>query len=901
MHISTYSNRHLSSLIWGGGSGAADLLGTALDSLRYRSALQISSTTAFSDSFHITKNKNWVFLNTPDTALWSGPQITLDPGAYQFHLAGTGAALVHSANVNSAIWGNAGNNVLIGNDARDMMRGGNGDDFLFGGAGNDKLHGGRGADILIAGSGYNRLQGGHGNDILVSDGGKDHLFGGRGADTFVAAFDSRTRAYVHDFSISGGDKLSITGLTGVTDFASLEKVAHIYQAGSSAMIAFGHSFMQLKNTNVAELTPDVFDFTPQDITPKFADFKAFLTSGLSSSVDTVDINGTLYHARAAEPLHQGFKYQGSDGQWWSPDYFILVAAGQSNMVGAGAGGDMTLNGNVMAYDWVHDTIVAADYGAAPAGGLGVRTGTSLRNNLYFPLANHLAETLNQPIMVVAHPVSGSRIDSWLANGTGALAGTNWANLDTDVQKALALTGQKGIDLFAWHQGESDFPMPTSQYEQKFHNFVAQVRASAWADASTAMLVGELSRQGANFVQNHALQAIETTETDPNLAFVSSTGLNTFDQFGIHFNGKSLVDFGYQRYFDAYLQILQERANPGSTHTTNTAPELVPTAHIPTTLSLSEGQEIRLDVSKYFTDAQGDQMYFYSYLDKRGIYLNTTDHNDIVIRPDYNDSGQHVLTVYASDYFLDGASFDITLNIADATPLAEAYSTGSFTTLYRNGFSSFDRAQQEVSANRAIDILDQAALKQAGDTVTVDALHIRASAGISGQFTLAPGVLRTYFSGQGDLSATGNALANLITGNDGANRLSGMAGNDRLSGGGGNDTLLGGAGDDQLKGGAGADLIDGGKGADKAWGGAGADDFVFHAGDNRLMVLDYQDTVGGDHITLEGFSGISTFTDLLANAALRDAGGRLVMDLGADTLILYHVTAASLHSDMFTII
>lgn len=48
---------------------------------------------------------------------------------------------------------------------------------------------------------------------------------------------------------------------------------------------------------------------------------------------------------------------------------------------------------------------------------------------------------------------------------------------------------------------------------------------------------------------------------------------------------------------------------------------------------------------------------------------------------------------------------------------------------------------------------------------------------------------------GNLTGTGNGLANAITGNGGANRLTGLAGNDTLDGGAGADTLLGGLGDD----------------------------------------------------------------------------------------------------------
>ena len=65
---------------------------------------------------------------------------------------------------------------------------------------------------------------------------------------------------------------------------------------------------------------------------------------------------------------------------------------------------------------------------------------------------------------------------------------------------------------------------------------------------------------------------------------------------------------------------------------------------------------------------------------------------------------------------------------------------------------------------------------------------------------------TLSSAAGDISATGNAVANVLTGNAGANHLWGLDGNDTLSGGAGNDTLYGGAGNDSLTGGDGADLF-----------------------------------------------------------------------------------------------
>jgi Ca2+-binding RTX toxin-like protein len=57
------------------------------------------------------------------------------------------------------------------------------------------------------------------------------------------------------------------------------------------------------------------------------------------------------------------------------------------------------------------------------------------------------------------------------------------------------------------------------------------------------------------------------------------------------------------------------------------------------------------------------------------------------------------------------------------------------------------------------------------------------------------VERLTLSGYGEISGTGNKLANIITGNDQKNALFGGDGNDVLDGSGGADTMHGGAGDD----------------------------------------------------------------------------------------------------------
>ena len=86
------------------------------------------------------------------------------------------------------------------------------------------------------------------------------------------------------------------------------------------------------------------------------------------------------------------------------------------------------------------------------------------------------------------------------------------------------------------------------------------------------------------------------------------------------------------------------------------------------------------------------------------------------------------------------------------------------------------------------------------------------------YALGSEVENLTFTGAGNFTGTGNALANTITGG---------AGNDSLSGGGGNDALNGGAGNDTLSGGLGNDALTGGTGIDTA----------SYADENDAMVID----------------------------------------------------------------
>lgn len=812
-----------------------------------------------------------------------GLSVDLGPGVSNFFLTGSAAAVVRTSSPVTNVWGNDAGVTLYGGAGRDMAWGGASADSLFGGQGEDVLRGGAGDDLIVSGSGRDQIFGGDGDDLMAAADGRKTLAGGQGADTFLIDADGTQTVILTDFDAAAGDRLMIGGMEA-DELAAFLSGARVWNGSGQALLSSGGLTIQVFGADTSVFAGANFAAVTDADAPQFADFDSFVESGLAGIVDRVMIGDTLWRLREGEPLHEDFRGQDTDGNWWSPDYLVVVAAGQSNMLGAGWGGDTTLSGNVTAWDWVNGALVDAAYDAAPAGGEGVRTGTALRNNLYYPFAEELAASSGRPVLVIAHPASGSRIDSWLSSRDG----THWATLETDIANALAAIGQNGVDAFLWQQGESDFPMPTAEYQARMIEFIGQVQGADWAGAAMQMLVGELSRLGVNHAQNAALQAIELMDL-PGVSFVSSTGLTVMDEAGVHFDGPGLVEFG-QRFFDAWVA-----AQSGADPAPNTAPALTAAAAGPSAITILEGDSLTLDLAAYFTDAEGDPLWFFGHLDQRGVYLTGNDGGALTLSPDYLAAGSYTLTVFANDWHLDSDGMQIALTVIDRDPGLAVHQNGDFTMLldYRRDVGV---AQDDLRSNRGLDILLQEALDPGGNLLIHDSLHIRGAAGMTGAFTQGEGVLRSYLYGDAAFDVTGNALDNLIKGNDAGNVIAAGDGRDRVWGGAGDDILSGGAGDDRLFGDDGNDLLDAGPGADQAWGGAGADVFLFEAGDGSLMARDF--TAGEDVLRLTGFAGVDDFADLQAAASIFQSDDRVVIDLAGDRLIVYGVTVETLSSDMF---
>jgi Ca2+-binding RTX toxin-like protein len=92
------------------------------------------------------------------------------------------------------IYGESGNDTMIGGDGNDTLSGGAGKNDLAGGNGNDRLYGSNGPDRLYGGNGEDRLYGNGGDDYLEGGNQADRLYGGDGND-FLFGGGSIDRLY----------------------------------------------------------------------------------------------------------------------------------------------------------------------------------------------------------------------------------------------------------------------------------------------------------------------------------------------------------------------------------------------------------------------------------------------------------------------------------------------------------------------------------------------------------------------------------------------------------------------------------------------------------------------------------------------------------------------------------
>ena len=122
-----------------------------------------------------------------------------------------GDDVVTGSTANDLVYGNEGEDIISAGLGNDSLFGGKGKDFLTGEEGNDSISGGQDADFMIGGAGNDILLGGRGNDLLISGSGNDTLVGGLGHD-ILGSLDEN-----NSIKIGGSNLFVIQAEPGVTD------------------------------------------------------------------------------------------------------------------------------------------------------------------------------------------------------------------------------------------------------------------------------------------------------------------------------------------------------------------------------------------------------------------------------------------------------------------------------------------------------------------------------------------------------------------------------------------------------------------------------------------------------------------------------------------------------------
>ena len=114
-----------------------------------------------------------------------GNNVLIGGPGRDFIVGGTGNDRIYGRGGDDRLSGNSGDDFIYGSHGNDRIFGGTGNDRLFGNSGDDSIYGDSGADRLHGGNGTDSLNGGHGNDLLGGGNGNDTLHGNGGNDTLL--------------------------------------------------------------------------------------------------------------------------------------------------------------------------------------------------------------------------------------------------------------------------------------------------------------------------------------------------------------------------------------------------------------------------------------------------------------------------------------------------------------------------------------------------------------------------------------------------------------------------------------------------------------------------------------------------------------------------------------------
>lgn len=249
---------------------------------------------------------------------------------------------------------------------------------------------------------------------------------------------------------------------------------------------------------------------------------------------------------------------------------LVLATGQSNMLGVGTTGGDRSTKNKSVYVWEQIPGTGQTTGWKNAGPNSpdwpfITTG----NNHAYHFCDMLQRKTGRTVLLVMHAAGGQPIAEWLPSGGGVPGATGhmYSTLNAALVAAraepipgrldgatLTSLGVERADILLWHQGEADADYrgtTGAQWKARFRSVVSTLRdpssggsgADPFIKDSAPVLVGELFRggtSGGNPTDDRNVQIWELDKEEALVAAVSSEGLKADDD--LHFNGSERPEF-----------------------------------------------------------------------------------------------------------------------------------------------------------------------------------------------------------------------------------------------------------------------------------------------------------------------------------------------------------------------
>ena len=663
------------------------------------------------------------------------------------NFSGTGNAL------DNVISGGAGDDVLDGLGGNDTLVGDVGNDTLRGGLGDDLINGNEGDDLIDGGAGADSMRGGVGDDRYQVDSALDVI------DELAAEGEDSVTTTLATYTL--GDFLENLAYAGAVAFTGTGNAqANTISGGSGADLldgAAGIDFMsggQGNDTYVVDAALDVVNELAGQGTDLVRTNLASYT--LFANVENLSFTGSGMFVGVGNALANVIT-GGADGDVLDGDLgndTLIGGAGDdtyivnssTDLIVEEAGGGVDLvNSSALTYTLSANVDNLAFTGTGTGTGNFIGTGNALANNLSGGAGN---DTLN-----------GAAGTDSMAGGAGNDTYITDSSLDVVLELAAG-----GID-----QVRTTALASTLAVNVENMTFIGVGNFSGTGNATANILTGGAGNDilnglaGAdtmNGLQGNDTYIVDTTGDTPIEA--AGAGIDTVHSSALIYtlttNVENLVFTGVGN-FTGTGNVLANSLTGGAgndslnggagidtmagglgndTYIVDSSADLV-------TEAVGAGvDQVRSSATSYTLAANVENLTFIG----AGNFSGT------------GNASPNILT--------GGAGADILNGLGGADTMSGGLGNDTF----------------------VVDVSGDAVLEAAGagtDLVQSTALL----------YTLGANVENLTFTGAGNFTGNGNALANTVTGGAGNDTLRGLDGNDRLQGGAGNDILEGGLGNDIL--------------------------------------------------------------------------------------------------------